>query len=117
MLRPYRQCVAIGTAWRLNVWPWCCLIWVYVYVVFLFPMSKILVVDDDPHIRELVRVFLRDEGFDVYEAADGLEALARLEAVKADLVILDVMMPNMDGWELARELSAAGDLPLLMLTA
>jgi two-component system OmpR family response regulator len=80
-------------------------------------MSKILVVDDDPHIRELVRVFLRNEGFDVHEAADGLEALARLESVKADLVILDVMMPNMDGWELARVLSEAGDYPLLMLTA
>lgn len=80
-------------------------------------MSKILVVDDDAHIRELVRVFLRDEGFDVYEAADGLEALARLESVKADMVILDVMMPKMDGWELARQLSEAGDMPLLMLTA
>jgi two-component system OmpR family response regulator len=80
-------------------------------------MSKILVVDDDAHIRELVRVFLRNEGFDVYEAADGLEALARLESVRADMVILDVMMPNMDGWELAHQLSAAGGLPLLMLTA
>jgi len=80
-------------------------------------MSKILVVDDDAHIRELVKVFLRNEGFDVYEAADGLEALARLESVKADMVILDVMMPNLDGWELARQLSEAGDMPLLMLTA
>jgi two-component system, OmpR family, response regulator len=82
-------------------------------------MSKILVVDDDPNIRELVRVFLRNEGFDVYEAADGREALARLESVKADLVILDVMMPHMDGWELAQQLSGAGRLsvPLLMLTA
>lgn len=80
-------------------------------------MSKILVVDDDPHIRELVKVFLRNEGFDVYEAADGLEALTRLESVKADLVILDVMMPNMDGWELCRQLRDAYDIPLLMLTA
>jgi len=80
-------------------------------------MSKILVVDDDPNIRELVRVFLRNEGFDVYEAADGLEALARLETVKADLVILDVMMPRLDGWELARQLGGEGGVPLLMLTA
>src|SRR5258706_14863493 len=80
-------------------------------------MSKILVVDDDPHIRELVGVFLRNEGFDVFEAGDGRQALARLESVKADLVILDVMMPNMDGWELAQELSGASDVPLLMLTA
>ena len=78
-------------------------------------MSKILVVDDDPNIRELVAAFLRNEGFDVYEAGDGREALARLESVKADLVILDVMMPNMDGWELDAaldevSLTAAEDL-------
>src|SRR5262245_18231284 len=80
-------------------------------------MSNILIVDDDPHIRELVRLFLRAEGFDVYEASDGLEALAKLETLKAEMVILDVMMPNMDGWELCRELRAAYDMPLLMLTA
>ena len=61
-------------------------------------MSRILVVDDDAHIRELVGVFLRKEGLDVYEANDGIEALQRLATIKADLVILDVMMPNMDGW-------------------
>ncbi|MEA4909894.1 MAG: response regulator transcription factor [Chloroflexi bacterium] len=80
-------------------------------------MSRILIVDDDPHIRELARVFLRNEGFDVVEASDGLEALSRLESVKADLVVLDIMMPNMDGWELCRQLRAAFDIPLLMLTA
>src|SRR6266487_3495890 len=80
-------------------------------------MNNILIVDDDPNIRELVRVFLRDEGFDVYEASDGVEALARLETLKADMVILDVMMPNIDGWELCRELRASYDVPLLMLTA
>lgn len=80
-------------------------------------MSKILIVDDDAHIRELVSVFLRDEGFDVYEASDGVEALKALESVKADLVVLDVMMPNMDGWELCRVLRDSYDMPLLMLTA
>lgn len=80
-------------------------------------MTNILIVDDDPNIRELVRVFLRDAGFDVSEAADGLEALATLATLKADMVILDVMMPNMDGWELCRELRASYDVPLLMLTA
>src|SRR5262245_55126084 len=80
-------------------------------------MSNILIVDDDPHIRELVRLFLRAEGFDVYEASDGVEALARLETLKAEMVILDVMMPNMDGWDLCRELRASYDMPLLMLTA
>jgi two-component system, OmpR family, response regulator len=79
-------------------------------------MSKILVVDDDPHIRELVRVFLEREGFDVYEASDGCEALARLETVRVDIVILDIMMPRMDGWELCRQLREAGDSPLLIIT-
>jgi len=80
-------------------------------------MTNILIVDDDPNIRELCRVFLNNEGFDVYEAGDGVEALAKLETLKADLVILDVMMPNMDGWELCRRLREDYDLPLLMLTA
>jgi two-component system OmpR family response regulator len=80
-------------------------------------MATILVVDDDPHIRELVGVFLREEGFTVLEAADGREALALLETTRADLVILDIMMPNMDGWQLCRELRELYDTPLLMLTA
>ena len=80
-------------------------------------MSKILMVDDDPHIRELVRVFLRREGFEVIEAADGMEALSKLDSVKVDLAVIDIMMPNLDGWELCRELRAAYDLPILMLTA
>ncbi len=80
-------------------------------------MSKILVVDDDPNIRELVSVYLRDDGFDVLEASDGIEALSALEHVKADLVILDIMMPNMDGWELVRHLRATDDFPVLMVTA
>ncbi len=80
-------------------------------------MSKILIVDDDPHIRELVRRFLRNDGFDVYEAADGLQALDVLESIKADLIIVDVMMPNLDGWELCRRLREQGDVPVLFLTA
>jgi DNA-binding response OmpR family regulator len=80
-------------------------------------MSKVLIVDDDPHIRELVRVFLRNDGFEVIEASDGVEALARLDAVKVDLFIIDIMMPKMDGWALCRELRDTYDLPILMLTA
>ena len=80
-------------------------------------MSKIMIVDDDPHIRELAGVFLKREGFDILEASDGVEALGKLEAVKADLVIVDIMMPKMDGWELCRELKASSDVPVLMLTA
>ncbi|AIQ65950.1 hypothetical protein PSTEL_25370 [Paenibacillus stellifer] len=80
-------------------------------------MAKILVVDDDPHIRELAAVFLKAEGMEVFEAADGREALDFLMDQTVDMVILDIMMPNVDGWELTRELRRESDLPLLMLTA
>jgi DNA-binding response OmpR family regulator len=76
-----------------------------------------MIVDDDPHIRELVKVFLQNEGFETCEAVDGEEALANLETFKADMVILDVMMPRMDGWKLCREIREYSDIPLLMLTA
>lgn len=80
-------------------------------------MAPILIVDDDPYIRELVRVFMLNEGFDVVEASDGEEALKLLETVQVDMVIMDIMMPNMDGWELCKELREHYDIPLLMLTA
>lgn len=80
-------------------------------------MATILVVDDDPHIRKLVTVFLQKEGFKTIESPDGVEALIQMESNKADLVVLDIMMPNMDGWDLCRELRALYDIPLLMLTA
>lgn len=80
-------------------------------------MTRVLVVDDDPHIRELVGHFMKQEGLDMLDAADGLEALRILESTRVDLVILDIMMPGMDGWELCRELRQQTDLPVLMLTA
>ncbi|MFD1955445.1 response regulator transcription factor [Paenibacillus thailandensis] len=80
-------------------------------------MTRVLAVDDDPHIRELVGHFLRLEGLEVVEAEDGSDALRIVEQSKIDLVILDIMMPGMDGWELCRELRKRTDLPLLMLTA
>lgn len=80
-------------------------------------MNKILVVDDDPHIRELVRVFLRNDGFEVIEASNGVEALSKFDSVKVDLAVIDIMMPNMNGWELCQELKASFDIPILMLTA
>jgi two-component system OmpR family response regulator len=80
-------------------------------------MSRILIVDDDPYIRELVKVFLLQEGFETWEAGNGIEALSLLETLSIDMVILDIMMPHMDGWELCRELREHYDMPLLMLTA
>jgi two-component system OmpR family response regulator len=80
-------------------------------------MTKILIVDDDPHIRELLSVLLRNEGYEIHEAEDGLKALSLLETIKVDMVILDIMMPNMNGWELSLEVRKQYDLPMLMLTA
>ncbi|KAF6580841.1 response regulator transcription factor [Paenibacillus sp. EKM212P] len=80
-------------------------------------MTRVLVVDDDPHIRELVGHFLRMEGLEVVEAVDGLDAMRIFEQIKVDLLVLDIMMPGMDGWELCRKLREQTDLPLLMLTA
>jgi len=80
-------------------------------------MARILVVDDDAHIRELVSRFLSLEGLTIHEAANGKEALDVLETTKVDLVIMDIMMPEMDGWELCRELRDYDDVPILMLTA
>ncbi|CAH2465968.1 MULTISPECIES: response regulator transcription factor [Bacillus cereus group] len=81
-------------------------------------MPTILVADDDANIRELVCLFLRNDGFATAEAADGKEALAVYISTNVDLVVLDIMMPIMDGWTLSKELRRANpDLPLLMLTA
>lgn len=81
-------------------------------------MTRIVVADDDAHIRELIGVYLRSEGFEVTNAEDGAAALSAAKAGKADLVILDIMMPAMDGWQLCGALRAEyPDLPLLMVSA
>ncbi|WP_312094161.1 response regulator transcription factor [Niallia sp.] len=82
-------------------------------------MAKILIVDDDPHIRELIRVILTKEGMSIVEAADGEMGLSILEQEKIDLILLDIMMPKMDGWTFCREVRTYyGDtMPILMLTA
>ncbi|MEK4760832.1 response regulator transcription factor [Viridibacillus sp. FSL E2-0187] len=81
-------------------------------------MPTILVADDDAIIRELVCLFLRNDGFKTLEAVDGKEALTVYASKHVDLVVLDIMMPIMDGWTLCKELRRANpDLPLLMLTA
>lgn len=80
-------------------------------------MTHILVVDDDAHIRELVTHFLAREGFDITQAEDGITALAAMDNRPAELVVLDIMMPHMDGWALCEKLREQSDIPLLMLTA
>jgi len=80
-------------------------------------MTTILVVDDDANIRELVRLYLEDEGMEIVEKTNGEEAWKYYSQNPVDLVVLDVMMPKMDGWELCRKLREAGDKPILMITA
>ncbi|WP_315704062.1 MULTISPECIES: response regulator transcription factor [unclassified Bradyrhizobium] len=78
---------------------------------------RILVVDDDPHIREVIRVALSKAGMDVTEAADGKAALARFERDRPDLIVLDVGMPEFDGLEVCRRIRRNSDLPILFLSA
>ncbi|RYM05097.1 response regulator transcription factor [Sporolactobacillus sp. THM7-7] len=80
-------------------------------------MNNILIVDDDPNIRELVSVFLENEGFSCIEAANGKQALAFLETRQIGLIVLDIMMPEMDGWAFCRTVRASYQIPILMLTA
>jgi DNA-binding response OmpR family regulator len=81
-------------------------------------MSRVLVVDDDPHIRELLRHFLEAQGFEVSEAEGGAAALKAMDALRSDLVVLDVMMPGLDGWTVCAELKRKwAATPVLMLTA
>jgi two-component system, OmpR family, alkaline phosphatase synthesis response regulator PhoP len=82
--------------------------------------KKILAVDDERHIVRLVEVNLARAGYQVVTAYDGREALQKVESEKPDLVVLDVMMPYMDGFEVLRNLkanAATADIPVIMLTA
>jgi len=81
---------------------------------------RVLVVDDEPDVLLLCRVNLEFEGYEVVEAADGVEALSQMRATKPDLVLLDVMMPLLDGWQVLEQAQADEDLagiPIVLLTA
>ena len=80
-------------------------------------MYKVLIVDDDKNIVDLLRMYLDKEGFETVSAFDGQEALAMFEAESPDLVLLDVMMPKMDGWQVCREIHRTSKTPVIMLTA
>jgi two-component system KDP operon response regulator KdpE len=78
---------------------------------------KILIVDDEPGLRDLVRINLEHEGFQVVQAENGIQGLEAVREEFPDLVIMDVMMPEMDGWEACRKLREFSQVPVLMLTA
>ncbi len=78
---------------------------------------KVLVVDDDTNISTLLRLYLEKEGFEVATAADGVEALSLFEKVQPDLILLDIMLPKLDGWQVCREIRKSSQCPIIMITA
>lgn len=78
---------------------------------------KVLVVDDDKNICELLRLYLEKEGFEVCLAFDGKQGVDKFESEKPDLMLLDIMMPNMDGWQVCREIRKTSQCPIIMLSA
>ncbi len=78
---------------------------------------RIMVVDDDSNIGELLRLYLEKEGFTAIVKTDGEQALAAFDSDKPDLILLDVMMPRMDGWQVCRELRKRSSVPIIMITA
>ena len=79
--------------------------------------NKILVVDDDLNICELLKLYLENEGYTVFTANDGQEAVNTFQAKSPDLVLLDIMLPKMDGWQVCREIRKTSSAPIIMLTA
>ncbi|MBQ2755240.1 MAG: response regulator transcription factor [Oscillospiraceae bacterium] len=80
-------------------------------------IGKVLVADDDKNICELLRLYLEKDGYSVVIANDGEEAVTRFALDNPDIVLLDVMMPKLDGWQVCRELRKRSDCPIIMITA
>jgi len=79
--------------------------------------ETVLVVDDEEHIIELARMYLEQEGFTVEGARDGAEALEKIRTLKPALIVLDLMLPEVDGWDVCRRTRAESEVPIIMLTA
>ena len=78
---------------------------------------KIMVVDDDSNIGELLRLYLTKEGFETVVLSNGEEAVEQFDTVQPDLILLDVMMPKLDGWQVCRRIREKSQCPIIMLTA
>lgn len=79
--------------------------------------AKILIVDDDVNICELLRIYLEKEGFEVALETDGLKAVSEFNAFNPDLVLLDIMLPHIDGWQICREIRKTSQTPIIMISA
>ncbi|MBR2042387.1 MAG: response regulator transcription factor [Oscillospiraceae bacterium] len=79
--------------------------------------AKILVTDDDRNICELLKIYLEKEGYSVVLAGNGEEALAKFDEEEPDIILLDVMMPRLDGWQVCREIRKKSECPIIMITA
>jgi len=79
--------------------------------------NRILVIDDDKHILELIKLYLDKEGYETVVAADGEEGVQKFKASSPSLVVLDIMLPIMDGWQVCREIRRIDNTPIIMLTA
>ena len=80
-------------------------------------MSRILVVDDEKNICELLTLYLEKEGYTVETAGDGEEAVRKFGSFRPDLILLDIMLPKMDGWQVCREIRKSSEVPIIMLSA
>ena len=79
--------------------------------------TKILVIDDDSNISDLLKIYFENEGYDVKTAEDGVEGLNYFKVFEPDLVLLDIMMPKKDGWQVCREIREISSKPIIMITA
>ena len=79
--------------------------------------TKILVIDNDPNISDLLKMYFENEGYDVKLASDGVEGLNYFKIFEPDMVLLDVMLPKKDGWQVCREIREMSSKPLIMITA
>ena len=80
-------------------------------------LDNVLIVDDDKNICDLLRLYLEKEGYSVILSHDGEEAVVKFNALKPDIVLLDVMLPGLDGWQVCREIRKKSNIPILMITA
>lgn len=79
--------------------------------------KRILIVEDDANIRELLRLYLEREGYEIFEAENGAVGLEQWKRCKPDMLLLDVMMPVMDGWEVCKKIREESDVPIIIMTA